>query len=254
MSQPSVTAYFNTRKRPASDDIRNKSKVLLLEQEQSSAQACDISKGSTQNVTDQSDEMVSPKIILRDPTVTAKDSSRVKKVVRNIHFDSPKSNTEKTIKTPKARGMRSRRLFSDGHQVDIRESLQKMGTNDTESRKVHFEKKGSLSPKKPMTTTKSSFDDTSKHNMIKEEDEKEIIEEQSTHGLKTTMEKPATENLSLTDIKNRINKSSRLLELRASIARIKSYDQQLEKIEKQNDIIKPQIQKFEKIELEIPVR
>ena len=34
MSQPSVTAYFNTRKRQATDDIRGKSKVLLLERDQ----------------------------------------------------------------------------------------------------------------------------------------------------------------------------------------------------------------------------
>jgi hypothetical protein len=31
MSQPSIASYFNTRKRPANNDIRNKSKVLIIE-------------------------------------------------------------------------------------------------------------------------------------------------------------------------------------------------------------------------------
>ncbi|XP_032666565.1 DNA replication factor Cdt1-like [Odontomachus brunneus] len=251
MSQPSVTAYFNTRKRQASDDLRDKSKVLLLEQDQSSGQTCDTEKYSKQNVSDES-KMVSPKVIFRDVAAAAKDSPRIKKVVRSIHFDSPKANTEKSIKTPKARILRSRRLLSaDGHQVDIRESLQKMGTTDVEVRKVSFEKKGSLSPKK------SSSDDAPKHDTIKEEEEKKE-DEPPIQGLETpskkilTMERLNTENLSLNDIKNRIKKSSRLSELEAIMAKINNLDQ-LKKTQKQADLNKPQMQKFEKIELEIPV-
>lgn len=260
MSQTSVKAYFNTRKRRASDDLRGKSKVLLLERDQSSDQVCDMSNPK-QNVSDES-EMVSPKVILKDAAAVAKDSPRIKKVVRSIHFDSPKANTEKSVKTPKARVLRSRRLFSaDGHQVDIRESLQKMGAStDVEVRKVPFEKKGSLSPKKPMTPKKSSSDDVPKHDTVKEEEEEKKEDEPSIHGLETptkkisTMERLTTENLSLNDIKNRIKKSSRLSELKASMARLNNLDQQLKKIQKQDDLNKPQMQKFEKIELEIPVR
>lgn len=253
MSQPSITTYFNTRKRRASEDLRGKSKVLLLEREQLG----DMGKDLKQN--EESDEMVSPKIILRD--AAAKDSSGVRKAVRSINFDSLKGSTEKTPKTPKERTMRSRRLFSlDGRQPDIRKNLQKMEENDTETRKVPFEKKGSLSPKKSMTPKKSSSNEAPKYDTIKEEEEEKKETEPPAHNLATpkkkisTMERLATENLSLNDIKNKINKSSRLLELKASIERFKSYDQQLEKLQKQNDLNKPQMQKFEKIELEIPVR
>lgn len=257
MSQPSVKSYFNTRKRQASDDLRGKSKVFLLGRDQSNSQACDINKDLKQNVINES-EMVSPIVILRDTAPVAKDSPRVKKVVRNIQFDSPKPNTEKSAKTPRARMLRSRRLFSaDDHQPDIRESLQKMRSTDVEARKVPFEKKGSLSPKKPMTP-KKNFDDAPKHDTIKEEEEKE--DQPSTHSLQTspkkisTMERLATENLSLNEIKNKIKKSSRLSELKASIAKFNNLDQQLKKVQKQDDLNKPQMQKFDQIELEIPVR
>ncbi|XP_011151430.1 DNA replication factor Cdt1 [Harpegnathos saltator] len=252
MSQPSITEYFNTRKRQASEDLRGKSKVLLLEREQSSDEAYNINKERGKDLDESS--MVSPKIILRNAEHAVKDSPSIKNAVRNIHFDSPKANTEKTAKTPKTRVLRSRRLFSaDEHQLDIRESLQKMEATDVESKKVPFEKKGSLSPKKLMTPKKNFSNDVPKYDTIKEEKVKDL----SSNGLETpkkisTMKRLATENLSLNDIKNRINKSSRLSELKASIARLKSYDQQLERIQKQNDL-KPQMQKFEKIELEIPV-
>ncbi|EFN82715.1 DNA replication factor Cdt1 [Harpegnathos saltator] len=254
MSQPSVTVYFNTRKRRASEDQQGKTKILLLEREQSSDKTCDNIKDLRQNVPDE-DSMVSPKAILKDAASTVKNSPCIKKAVRNINFDSPKANTEKIIKTPKARVLRSRRLFpADGHQLDIRESLQKMGPTDVKSKKTSIKKNENLSPKKPVAPKNDSSDDVSKHNTIKEEKERE--NEPSSDDLETPkiskMEKLATENLSLNDIKNRISKSSRLVELKASIARFKTCDQQLEKMQEQNDHNKFQMQKFKKIELEIP--
>ncbi|KOC63242.1 DNA replication factor Cdt1 [Habropoda laboriosa] len=67
------------------------------------------------------------------------------------------------------------------------------------------------------------------------------------------MDRLVKKELSFTEIKSRVNKSSRLMELKASIARFKNCEQRLEQVQKQNDIKKPQIQKFEKIQLEIPV-
>ncbi|XP_014472034.1 PREDICTED: DNA replication factor Cdt1 [Dinoponera quadriceps] len=254
MSQPSVTMYFNIQKRRASDDIRGKSKVTLLE---SNNPKCDIN--SEEHVSDESNRMVSPKVILRSTKPVAKDSPTAKRAVRNIHFDSQKTNTEKS---PMTRVLRSHRLFSLDSQVDIRQSLQNMGAVDVESRKVPFEKKGSLSPKKLTTPKKSFSNDLPKCSTIKEEEEKE--HEPSICGSETltkktlAMEKLATENLSLNDIKNRINKSPlRLLKLKTSIARYKNLNEKSEKLQaelqKMSDINQPQMQKFEKIELEIPV-
>lgn len=61
-------------------------------------------------------------------------------------------------------------------------------------------------------------------------------------------------SLDLNEIKNKIKKSNRLGELKASINHIKKCDQHLNELQKQNGFKKPQIHKFEQIELEISIR
>lgn len=67
--------------------------------------------------------------------------------------------------------------------------------------------------------------------------------------------------MSLREIKDRINRSSRLSELKASIDRIKKCEQKLEALNKKPQTLDdhheatkaPKIQKFERLELEVPV-
>jgi len=252
MSQPTVTAYFNTRKRQACDDLRGKSKVLLLERDQSNRQA---------NVEDleqsaPDENSTSPKVVLKDAPENSKDSIRASKVIRNINFNSPTRATSEKINKPRPRITRSRMLLSvDEGQADIRDSMLKMGNSQQETKTVPFEKKGTLSPKK-------KHPQTPKKNLTALNDNKELEKEQDASGSltpssskKNLAKSMANNNLSLNDIKNRINKSSRLLELKASMQRIMDNDQKLKQFQqRQNDIKQPQIQKFEKIELEIPIR
>ncbi|XP_078043063.1 chromatin licensing and DNA replication factor double parked [Augochlora pura] len=257
MSQPSVTAYFNTRKRQATDELRSKAKVLLLERDQTrlvsnqnrNLQNKDTSEssGSLAPITEESTMGTSPKVILvPEKEVASNRAMRPNTAVRNIQFDSPKSNVQKTSKSnPKPRATRSRKLSGQEGQTDIRESFQKVTDSDV-NKVVLFEKKGALSPKKkPPGTPK-------KNNPASEN----LSNDQSTINCTTPkkgLNKLARQELSITDIKNKINKSSRLAELKASIARFKNSEQKLDKLQKQNEIKKPQIQKFEKIQLEIPV-
>lgn len=264
MSQPSVTAYFNTRKRQAADDIRSKAKVLVLDRDQTRS----VSNQGENSINKESSELsgpltpvleentmgTSPKVVL----VPGKESvgNRIVKsnsAVRNIQFDSPKSNAQKTPKSnAKPRSTRSRKLSGQEGQTDIRESFQKIA-EDLDAKRVLFEKRGALSPRKKDSSTPKKNDASNKSSAIS------ISNDLSAVGCTTpkkssTMDRLAKQELSLNEIKNRINKSSRLMELKASIARFKNCEQKLEKLQKQNDAKKPQIQKFEKIQLEIPVR
>ncbi|XP_076248492.1 chromatin licensing and DNA replication factor double parked [Calliopsis andreniformis] len=256
MSQPSVTAYFNTRKRQATDDIRSKAKVLLLDRDQSKlvsnqsrnpiSKDNSASSGSLTPIQEEKTMGTSPKVVLVPGSRAIKASS----VVRNIQFDSPKANAQKTPKSNgKPRGTRSRKLSGQEGQADIRESFQKI-VEDMDAKRVLFEKKGALSPKKkaPSTPKKNASENISTNIST------DLSNVHCTTPKKSsTMERLTKQELSITEIKNRINKSSRLIELKASIARFKNCEQRLEKIQKQNDVKKPQIQKFEKIQLEIPV-
>ncbi|XP_011880645.1 PREDICTED: DNA replication factor Cdt1 [Vollenhovia emeryi] len=250
MSQPSVTAYFNTRKRQACDDLRGKSKILLREGVNQAPIAQSV--GNSERPAASSDEASFPRAGV-SPKVVSKEGARVNKAVRNIRFDSSRAAPERTGR-PKARATRSRTLPStDGSQTDIRDSFSKVAS-DPEAKKVPFEKKGALSPKKkPQTPKKAPA--VSRDNLTSEAEEKLPASGSLTPPSSTklsTMEKLArSENLSLTDIKNRINKSSRLAELKAITRRIANSDRTLEQL--QNQQKQPQMQKFDKVELEIPV-
>ncbi|XP_043248436.1 DNA replication factor Cdt1 [Colletes gigas] len=263
MSQPSVTAYFNTRKRQATDDLKSKAKVLLIERDQSRLVSSQIRNTRNDDNSEHSDSLTaiqeekkmgtSPKIILV-PARELVDNRAVKSnpAVRNIQFDSPKGNAQKTSRSnARIRATCTQKLSQQEGQTDIRDSFHKIAEN-LEGNKVLFKKKGSLSPKKKLPGTPK------KNNASVENSSVNILNSRSavnstTPKKSSTMDKLAQQDLSLNEIKNRINKSSRLNELKASIARFRNCEQKLEKLQKQDNIKKPQIQKFEKIELEIPL-
>ncbi|XP_011313756.1 DNA replication factor Cdt1 isoform X2 [Fopius arisanus] len=207
MSQPTVTSFFHTRKRQATDELRNKAKVLILEQR------------------------TRPKSI----------EERVNSVVRNIQFDA-KTRTPRMA--TRARATRSRKPSVAEGQQDIRDSFSKINEDKT-SKNVIFEKKGLLSPRKATS---------------KEEGTEEPAAG-STTPKRSILERVGRSELSLREIKDRINRSSRLAELKASIDRIKKCEEKLEGLQRkekgeesqENDGMPPKIRKFEKIELEVPV-
>lgn len=251
MSQPSVTAYFNTRKRQATDDLRNKAKVLLLDREESRVVSSQspTKEGnleSSETLTPIQEEKimeVSPKIVtVPDKELATDHTLKPNTVVRNIQFDSPKSSAQKTSKhNVRARVTRTRKSSSEEGQVDIRESFQKI-TEDLDIKKVLFEKKGALSPRKKLPGTPKKDNDSGESSLTN----------CTTPKKSSTMDKPAKQEQSLNDIKNQITKSFKFSELKTSLARLKNYEQRLDQLHKNDK--KPQIQKFEKIQLEIPVR
>ncbi|XP_076482067.1 chromatin licensing and DNA replication factor double parked [Bombus vancouverensis nearcticus] len=250
MSQPSVTAYFNTRKRQATDDLRNKAKVLLLDREESRVVSSQSptkegnleSSGTLTPIQEEETMGLSPKIVaVPDKELATDHTLKPNTVVRNIQFDSPKSSAQKTPKhNVRARVTRTRKSSSEEGQVDIRESFQKI-TEDSDIKKVLFEKKGALSPRKKLPGTPKKNNDSGESSLTN----------CTTPQKSSTMGKLAKQELSLNDIKSKITKSSKFSELKTSLARLKNYEQRLEQLHKNDK--KPQIQKFEKIQLEIPV-
>ncbi|XP_076760581.1 chromatin licensing and DNA replication factor double parked [Xylocopa sonorina] len=262
MSQPSVTAYFNTRKRQATDDLRSKAKVLLIEREQSrsvinqqivSNKDSSESSGTLTPIEQDSTMGASPKVILMPgKELTVNRVIKPNTAVRNIQFDSPKANIQKPTKNnARGRATRSHKLSGQEGQADIRESFQKIA-EDLDAKKVLFEKKGGLSPRKKLPKTPKK-NDASVENSCTSVSNDKLPANCMTPKKESAMNRLAKQDLSLNEIKNRINKSSRLMELKASIARFRNCEQKLEQLQKQNDTKGPQIQKFGKIELEIPV-
>lgn len=260
MSQPSVTAYFNTRKRQATDDIRGKSKVLLVERDQARSVSSQNrnspnkdsseSPGSLTPIREEKTMGTSPKVVLAPGGGRA---LRPNPAVRNIQFDSPKSGAQKTPKSnTKARVTRSRKLSGQEGQPDIRDSFQKLA-DDLDAKRVLFEKKGTLSPKKKAPGTPKKSDSSNENAATNLAGDRSAVN-CATPKKGSTMERLAKQELSLDEVRNRISKSARLMELKASISRFKNYEQRLEKVQKRKDDKKIQIQKFEKIQLEIPVR
>ncbi|KAK2586746.1 hypothetical protein KPH14_011777 [Odynerus spinipes] len=234
MSQPSVTAYFNTRKRQASEDLRGKAKILLLDQEQ-------VKVNKERELRSKTPNFESSKLLSEKQEENMGTSPKIVLV-------QGKTNRAKT----RSRAILTRKPSQDD-QVDIRDSFLKM-SNDAEEKKVLFEKKGTLSPKKKLPSTPKKDINLSEEKQITANIKNEqTVAEYITPTKISNRGNSVKKNLDFNEIKNRINKSNRLAELKASIDRIKKCDQRLNELQKQNDSNKPQIQKFEKIQLEIPV-
>lgn len=141
-----------------------------------------------------------------------------------IQFNSSTANLEKT---PNRLETRAHALSAtDGSQANIRDSLLLKASNDSETKKVSVAKMDMLSPKKKLQTpTKSSI--VLKDSIIKEMNVQE--------------EQLSANNCSFIP-------SVLMME------RLVNHEQLLEQLQKQDTIKKPQMQKSEKMELEVSTR
>lgn len=251
MAQRPVTSYFNSCKRPATDDLRNKAKILILDNTYSKSNTrIDnnlINSEVSSPLPNETKSMKSNPKIVSGKESTAK-SIKLNPVVHNVPSDSSRTNTSKTTKPiTRTRASRVRKLFLQDGQADIRESFLKMADDVETTKKVLFEKKSALSPKKKHPVTPEKIGDASNKGC-----EDELPAVGSITPKKSMIGNRGTgKDLSLNEISKKINKSSRLEELKASIARFKNLEKKAEELEKQNEAGKPQIQKFDTIQLEI---
>lgn len=248
MSQPTVAAYFNTRKRVAADELSaaTRSKVLVLEHSTSGAGSED------------GRELHSPSRV-----VFANTKNFLSKNVAADGIDSCSVGTPERKKITRA----TRSIKRIG-AVKVGE------TKLEQSKLVRFLKMGNLSPKKACTApqqantpTKAEF--SAKNNTGNVE-----------RGLHTpTKQQPpavnparaavpsAVSKLTMEETKGKLSRSVRLAELKTSLNKLQGGFDRLDRLEKtrQEDNWKPPVppspttaarnlKQFEKFEVEVPVR
>lgn len=241
MSQTSIASYFASRKRPAADDIGvvKAKKVLILDRSETSTLQKEVcnenTKGTTcdfiyssKEVTLNNNEAILKSTKLESTTDQEHKLPQRNKVVTKLNFDSPTTNTNMTIKrggTPKSKPKNVIREISN--QPSIQSVFQNLqSAKNTKNSQQTNEK----TP--PTTPVKNALDNinTSKNN-----------------------------DLSLNEIRNKLTRSSRLAELKASIAKFSKSADKLKEIEKKTSALSkesagPTLKTFEKIELEVQLR
>lgn len=200
MAQPSVTLYFNSRKRSAADDgYASKSKKIHLDDGHLDSQA-----------TIFNEKKIGPNDLT---TIEAKASPRPNVNTKNkIVVDGKKSNA-----------IRRRSCIKRSDQ-------QKAECNQPKI--VRFTLAGALSPKKKQKDdAKLSAVFGNMENAVQKEAElRTPTKEQQLAEAKAEQEKQAVLNMSLGEIKRKIIRSDRLKELKESLGKLRSMDENRKKL------------------------
>ncbi|KAG4071042.1 hypothetical protein HA402_001479 [Bradysia odoriphaga] len=208
MAQPSVTQYFNSRKRSAADDLcTRKSKVIHLED------------GGHDN---QANFLNDKKVLLNDlTTIEPKASPRLHANTKNKTVSGLIADGRKTIATRR----RSCIKRSDPPKAE-----------SNQPKIVRFTLAGALSPKKKQKDdAKLSAVFGNLENVVRKEvDLHTPTKEQQLAEAKAEQDKQAVLNMSLGDIKKKIIKSDRLKELKESLSKLRSMEESRQKCIKQN--------------------
>lgn len=223
MSQPSIANYFNTRKRPAADEanINAARKVLLLDGDE-------------------------PKKVVKNLVETAiksdafnnniKVDTNIKSfiVLENNKINSPSSIVKRKVSSVS----RVKKPSAPTKLGNIEELLNNMGRtkvveNVSSDNNTHVAE--------PVTPTK-------KEQLISEPDAPKKLNAMDKIKLTGT-------ELTLAELKHKLSRSKRLSDLKASVARFKKAEKQLEVAEKKTQQLKksPSLKNFRAIELEVNV-
>lgn len=198
MAQPSVTLYFNSRKRSAADDVcTRKSKQIHLEESHDS----------------QATILNDKKIVLNDlTTIEPRASPRLIGNTKN-----------KTVAG----------LIADGrktHAIKRRSCIKRSDQQKAEANQpkiVRFTLAGALSPKKKQKDdTKLSAIFGSMESVVQKETELHTpTKEQQLAEAKAEQEKQALQNMSLGEIKRKIIKSDRLKDIKESLNKLRAMEE-----------------------------
>lgn len=208
MAQPSVTQYFNSRKRSAADDLcTRKSKIIHLEDGGHDSQA---------------NFLNDKKVLLNDlTTIEPKASPRTHANTKNKTVSGLIADGRKTILTRR----RSCTKRSDPQKAE-----------PNQPKIVRFTLAGALSPKKKqkddakLSAVLENMDTV----VRKEMDLHTPTKEQQLAEAKAEQDKQAVLNMSLGDIKKKLIKSDRLKDLKEKLSKLRSLEETRQKCIKQN--------------------
>ncbi|EEB13287.1 DNA replication factor Cdt1, putative [Pediculus humanus corporis] len=237
--QPSIASFFGKRKRLVTDDVF-KSKLIKTES----------------TFLEQTENYASDEYDLKSAKSDKLKSEQIKL---------------KTFKTPEKTPVKKKKA----RQLDIRESLKKAESPQkvplTVVSPVKFQLLGSLSPTKKSKTSKNNY-----NNLLASLEEHENCNVSKPENFSSTSN-PSVKNLQFSDsnnecptediiksaqefgislkgIKDKINKSSKLVELQKSINKINQHAEELIEAEKKKLIgTLPKISKFNSFDIEVPI-
>lgn len=220
MAQPSVANYFNTRKRSAIEDKAARvRKVLVLDGD-------DKSDGKERLLGDKAIIFSPSNKFLPKPEPLA--STSTKKAITG------ESSDLKMAKKTQRRVVHRKATPHSSTQRDLQEIFTSMTKADSEIRQTEVDNPDAIVNSRHVTPPTTP---TKRVNMLDKV-------------------KNVQQELSLKEIKQKLTRSSRLAELRASIARFKDSEKKLEQAEKETAKVaeSPTLKTFKTLEFEVNVR
>lgn len=216
MSQPSVASYFSTRKRLACDDLKSTSAKKVLVLDSNSADSLPSS------------------IHHPDPTKDSKLTCTTPELRQIVMQSGNKINNTTMAKKPKQ--TKIRKLKEVPNQRDLQTLLNNVTTIESNHTIVQ-----DLTPKGDVN--KEPIHRTPPSTPIKRVNAMDNV-------------KPIARELSFNELKQKMSRSSRLAELKASISKFKQLDTKLQEVEKKTSKIEdsPNLKSFKTIELEVALR
>lgn len=222
MSQPSVANYFATRKRTAHEEtnILRAKKVLVLDSDS------EINQKSVEN----------KQVLTRNHIYSeTKEKSARKELImgRDTEIIS-----QKVIPFPQRKLVT--KLDFDGEQTKKGRPKHKKINNQGDIQKI-------------FQTMQSSTTDSSEKTILNLTNIQKVNEKTPPSSPKSAMDSVVKSDLSLNEIKTKLTRSSRLAELKASIAKFNQSADKLKVAEKKTAAItqRPTLNKFKSIELEV---
>lgn len=215
MAQPSVACYFNTRKRNATEDLKITRARKVLHQEVSDS-----------NEAQDNHDFIADKAPIKVKTLPIDPTSLSAKIVQLANLQN-----EGKIKAKKpVRSSRAKKVIDD--QQNIQELLNNM---------IHKDK-----------------DEPQQTKLTENEDNREIQLHKTPPATPTKTNamdkvKVSIQDMSMKEVRQKLTRSSRLAELKASMARFKEKDAKLKEIEKHapKTSESPGLKSFKSIELEV---
>lgn len=218
MSQPSVTNYFNTKKRTALDDkLERAKKVLILD-----------------TLEEVDTRLNNDKSVIYVNSVNS----------NNKTLENPGNIKANRLSNSKGAKL-SRRAGSKKHEVSKQKDIQELLNN--------------MVAKPPVqTTTKEAIFGTSLTTPETIVHERHVTPPSTPTKVVNRLDKitDVSKEPSLKEIRQKLTRSHRLTELRASIARFKESSQKLEEAEKKTTEVgeSPTLKNFKTIEIEVQIR
>lgn len=225
MSQPSVINYFSTRKRVASDDLKSNSakKVLVLDND------------SVEHLA----KNIIPAEVIRDCRTTI-TTPKIPQIVLSVDINKP--NQPSMAKKP--RQGRIKKIKEIPNQRDIQTLLSNVGVKTS-------------TPQNVTSTTEVQIRDVTPINEVKKEPVHITPPSTPVKRINALDKvKPTARELSFNELKQKMSRSSRLAELKASISKFKQLENKLESAESKTSSLKesPNLKSFRTLELEVALR